>query len=73
DDLPAARRGWPVAHPAFRSAAAEADRVAAYELEQWPRFAARIVVSEADRRAMERRCPGGRVVVVPNGVDTRAL
>jgi glycosyltransferase involved in cell wall biosynthesis len=31
------------------------------------------VVSERDRQEMTRRCPFGRTIVVPNGVDTRAF
>jgi glycosyltransferase involved in cell wall biosynthesis len=71
--LPAARRGWPVVSPEFRNAAAQAGKLAAYELEQWPRFPARVTVSERDRQEMLRRCSEGRVVTVPNGVNTRAL
>lgn len=66
------RSRWPVFGRSFEQLdASEIARMTAYEDSRWPRFPVRVVVSERDREEMERRCPSGRVVVVPNGVDTR--
>ncbi len=43
----------------------------AYETTLWKQFPLRIVVSEKDKQAMERRCHGGRTFVVENGINTR--
>jgi len=58
---------------AFRDAQVEWLKMAAYESSTWPKFPVRLTVSELDREEMLSRCPTGRVVTVPNGVDTRAL
>jgi glycosyltransferase involved in cell wall biosynthesis len=56
---------------AFHDAEAEWKKMARYESLIWPQFPLRLVVSEIDRVEMMRRCPLGRVVTVPNGVDTQ--
>jgi glycosyltransferase involved in cell wall biosynthesis/GT2 family glycosyltransferase len=66
----AAEREWVGTLPeAYRNPLLEAERMERYEERVWPAFALRAVVSEVDRAEMERRAPGGRTVVAPNGAD----
>lgn len=58
---------------AFRDAQSEWIKMAEYESMIWPQFPVRLVVSELDRREMMRRCPTGRIVSVPNGVNIHAM
>ena len=58
---------------AFRDASQEWMKMAAYESLMWPQFPLRVTVSELDRKEMLKRCPIGRVVTIPNGVDTNVL
>ncbi len=58
---------------AFRDASQEWAKMAAYESLTWPQFPVRVTVSEFDRTEMLKRCPMGRVVTVPNGVNTTGL
>lgn len=44
-----------------------------YEDLAWPSFPLRFVVSEEDKRELDRRCPTGRTVVSENGVNTREI
>lgn len=55
----------------FRDSQEQWPQLAAYELSTWPQFPVRITVSDLDRAEMQRRCPVGRVVTIPNGVDSR--
>lgn len=57
------------ARAVWRSQALQLQR---FEESWWPRFALRTTVSEADRERLEARCPGARVLVVPNGADSSA-
>jgi glycosyltransferase involved in cell wall biosynthesis len=56
---------------AFVSADTEADLLAAFEDQHWPKFSLRLVVSEQDKQELDQRCPIGNTLVVNNGVDTR--
>ncbi len=56
---------------AFRDAHAESLKLERYESEIWPQFSLKVVVSDLDRQEMIRRCPIGRVEVIPNGVNTK--
>jgi glycosyltransferase involved in cell wall biosynthesis len=57
----------------FRDARTEWKKLAAYEAMEWPKFPVRVTVSNLDREEMLKRCPSGRVVTIPNGVDTKSL
>jgi glycosyltransferase involved in cell wall biosynthesis len=66
----AAVREWSSSLPLhYQNAAVEAARLEAYESAAWREFPLRAVVSEADRREMDRRAPLGVTVVAPNGAD----
>jgi glycosyltransferase involved in cell wall biosynthesis len=56
-----------------RNAEVEWKKMSLYESLIWPQFPFRVVVSELDRLEMIRRCPSGKVVLVPNGVHTDEL
>jgi glycosyltransferase involved in cell wall biosynthesis len=58
---------------AARTAEVEWKKMSLYESLIWPQFPFRAVVSELDRLEMMRRCPAGKVVLVPNGVRTDEL
>ena len=58
---------------AARNADVEWKKMSRYETLIWPQFPFRVVVSELDRLEMMRRCPSGKVVLVPNGVRTDEL
>jgi glycosyltransferase involved in cell wall biosynthesis len=47
----------------------EASRLAAYEREQVPRFAANIVCSDLDAQRLREVVPGAHTETIPNGVD----
>lgn len=57
----------------FRDAHLEWSKLVEYENYIWPKFPLRITVSNRDAEEMIRRCPTGRVVTIPNGVDSRAF
>jgi glycosyltransferase involved in cell wall biosynthesis len=66
----AAQREWTSELPLhYQNAEREAALLEQYEDRVWPEFPLRAVVSEADRKEMQRRVRGGRVVVASNGVD----
>jgi glycosyltransferase involved in cell wall biosynthesis len=44
-----------------------------YEDRTWPHFPLRLVVSDEDKRELDRRCPTGRTIVAENGVNTREI
>jgi glycosyltransferase involved in cell wall biosynthesis/Flp pilus assembly protein TadD len=58
---------------AFVSADTEADLLADFENQHWPKFPLRLVVSEQDKQEMVLRCPIGNTLVVNNGVDTQKI
>jgi glycosyltransferase involved in cell wall biosynthesis len=47
--------------------------MAQYENRMWRSFPLRITVSEKDRHEMEGRCPEGKTLVIPNGVNTHTV
>jgi glycosyltransferase involved in cell wall biosynthesis len=47
--------------------------MAQFENYMWRSFPLRITVSEKDRQEMERRCPDGKTLVIPNGVNTHVV
>lgn len=61
------------AFKAFIESKTEAEKLASFEQEYWPKFPLRMVVSELDQQTMEARCPVGRTLVVSNGIDTRSI
>lgn len=48
----------------------QADRIERVERTLCPRFSTNVVMSEVDAERLQRRAPGSRTMVVPNGVDT---
>jgi glycosyltransferase involved in cell wall biosynthesis len=44
--------------------------MAEFENKMWQSFPLRITVSEKDKQEMDSRCPFGRTIVIPNGVNT---
>jgi glycosyltransferase involved in cell wall biosynthesis len=44
--------------------------MAEFENKMWQSFPLRITVSEKDKLEMDSRCPYGRTIVIPNGVNT---
>ncbi len=51
----------------------EASKLEAYEDQLWPQFSMRTVVSELDRSVIDRRAPGGKTLVVSNGINTKTI
>jgi tetratricopeptide (TPR) repeat protein len=51
----------------------EAAKLEAYEDQLWPQFSMRTVVSELDRSIIDRRAPGGKTLVVSNGINTKTI
>ncbi len=51
----------------------EASQLEAYENQLWPQFSMRTVVSELDREMIDRRSPGGKTLVVSNGINTKTI
>jgi glycosyltransferase involved in cell wall biosynthesis len=69
-------RGQPLVYTPseqFRDARTEWLKMAAYESTEWPKFPVRTTVSDVDRKEMLKRCPTGRIVTIPNGVDTTSF
>ena len=63
-------------HTSFRrflGGVREADRLAEYEAETWPKFPLRMVVSEQDGQLLNRSCGIGKTIVVSNGIDTKTI
>ncbi len=51
----------------------EAAKLEAYENELWPQFSMRTVVSDLDAAMIDERAPGGKTLVVSNGINTRTI
>jgi len=47
--------------------------MAEFENKMWRSFPLRITVSEKDKQEMDSRCPFGRTIIVPNGVNTHTV
>jgi glycosyltransferase involved in cell wall biosynthesis len=47
--------------------------MAEFENKMWQSFPLRITVSEKDKLEMDSRCPFGRTIVIPNGVNTHTV
>jgi glycosyltransferase involved in cell wall biosynthesis len=47
--------------------------MAEFENKMWQSFPLRITVSEKDKLEMDSRCPYGRTIVIPNGVNTNTV
>ena len=63
-------------HTSFRrflGGVREADRLAEYESETWPKFPLRMVVSEQDGQLLNQSCGIGKTIVVSNGIDTKTI
>ncbi len=58
---------------AFVESDREAELLAAFEQEYWPKFPLRWVVSEQDRQEMTARCTQGSTLVVNNGINTQQI
>lgn len=55
---------------AFVKSDREAELLAAFEDQHWPKFNLRMVVSRQDQQELDRRCDSGSTIVVNNGIDT---
>jgi glycosyltransferase involved in cell wall biosynthesis len=57
----------------FLDSARESQLLENYENQTWQKFTLRTVVSEDDKKELERRCPGFPTIVIKNGIDTHDI
>ena len=58
---------------AFLNAERESALLEEYENQTWSKFPLRTVVSQANKRELDRRCDRGTTIVVENGIDVRQI